>query len=66
MPRRFFFFQAAPTKFKLFNLLNFLTERSVSSAGLTVSELRTQLRGEYLEALNVMLCNKGLFLQIVE
>ena len=31
-----------------------------SSAGLTESELRTQLRGERLEALNVMYYNKVL------
>ena len=30
------------------------SERCFSSAGFTVSELRTQLSGEHLEALNVM------------
>ena len=34
------------------------SERSFSSAGLTVSELRMQLSGEHLEALNVIHCNK--------
>ena len=34
------------------------SERCFSSVGLTVSELRTQLSGEHLEALNVMHCNK--------
>ena len=36
------------------------SERCFSTAGLTVSELRTQLRGEHLEALNVMHCNQVL------
>ena len=36
------------------------SETCFSSAGLTVSELRTQLSGERLEALNVMHCNKVL------
>ena len=38
------------------------SERCFSSAGLTVSELRTQLSGEHLEVpvLNVMHCNKML------
>ena len=31
-----------------------------SNAGLTVSELRMQLSGEHVEALNVMQCNKAL------
>ena len=35
-------------------------ERCFSRAGLTVSKLRTQLRGEHLEALNVMHCSKVL------
>ena len=36
------------------------SEECFSSAGLTVSELRMQLSGEHLEALNVMHCNKAL------
>ena len=36
------------------------SERSFSSAGLTASNLRTQLTGEHLEALNVLHCNKAL------
>ena len=35
-------------------------ERCFASAFLTVSELRTQLYGEHLEALNAMHCNKVL------
>ena len=35
-------------------------KRCFSSAGLTVSELRMQLRGKHLEALNAMHCNKAL------
>ena len=38
------------------------SERCFSSAGLTVSSLRTQLTGEHLEALNVLHCNKALLL----
>ena len=34
------------------------SERCFSSAGLTLSELRMQLSGEHLKALNVMHCNK--------
>ena len=37
------------------------SERCFSSAGLTVSEFRTQRSGEHLQALNVMPCNKVLF-----
>ena len=36
------------------------SERCFSSAGLTASELRTQLSGEHLEALKVMHCIKVL------
>ena len=41
------------------------SEKCFSSAGLTVSELRTQLSGGHLEAFNVMHSNKVLK-QIVE
>ena len=34
------------------------SEKCFSSEGFTVSELRMQLSGEHLEALNVMRCNK--------
>ena len=40
-------------------------KRYFSSAGLTVSELRMQLSGKHLEALNVMHCNK-LLLQLTK
>ena len=36
------------------------SERSFSSVGLAASNLRTQLTGEHLEALNVLHCNKAL------
>ena len=36
------------------------SERCFSSACMTVSELRTQLSSEHLEALNAMPCNKVL------
>ena len=36
------------------------SEWCFSSAGLTMSELKTQLSGEHFEALNVMHCNKAL------
>ena len=36
------------------------SEWCFSSAGLTVSKLRTQLRGEHLQVLNVMHCNNVL------
>ena len=39
---------------------SFFSERCFSTLGLTVSELRTQLGGEHVEASNVMHCNKVL------
>ena len=40
--------------------ISYTSERCFSSAGLTASELRTQLSGEHLKPLNVMHCNKVL------
>ena len=34
------------------------SERSFSSAGLTVTKLRSRLTGKYVENLNVLHCNK--------
>ena len=60
MKRRSTNFQHSYSKQPLLPAPSAFSERCFSSAGLTVSELRMQLSGEHLEALNVMHCNKAL------
>ena len=53
-------FQLSYLKQPLHPALSAFSERCFSRAGLIVSELKMQLSGEHLEALNVMLCNEAL------